>query len=175
MKARHYAPTCKHKETVCSKCEKVGHLQKVYCRKRANLPKPTDQSGSKSTTEQLKEVHAVVKEGTDEYELMNVTSPGKVKPWNVIVVGVTVSMQVDTGASLSFMSETTFRELWPQRKITFSEVRLSSYSDESVPVVGSVDIKVAYKCQSITVPLIVVKGSGLTLMGCNWLQMFRLD
>jgi len=76
-------------------------------------------------------------------------------------------MQVDTGASLSLMSETTFRELWPQRNLTFSEVRLSG---ESMTVVGSVDAKVAYKCQSITVPLIVVKGSGL---GCNWLQIVR--
>jgi len=42
-------------------------------------------------------------------------------------------MQLDTGASLSLMSETTFREL---RSLESSEVRLSSYSGESIPVVG---------------------------------------
>ena len=40
---------------------------------------------------------------------------------------------------------------------------------------GAVDVTVTYKGQSHKVPLIVVKGSGLTLMGCNWLQLFKLD
>ena len=40
---------------------------------------------------------------------------------------------------------------------------------------GSVDVNVTYKSQSFKVPLIVVKGSGLTLMGRNWLQLFKLD
>ena len=154
----HYAPTCKHKVTVCKKCGKVGHLQKVCRSKRT---KPTEQSGSSKSTEQSnaksKGVNTVVKEGTDEYALLNVTSPGKATPWNVIVdmEGVSVSMQVDTGASLSLMSETTFREYWPQRELVPSEVRLSSYSGESIPVLGSVDVKVTYKCQSFTIPLVI--------------------
>ena len=40
---------------------------------------------------------------------------------------------------------------------------------------GAVDVTVTYKGQSHKVPLIVVKGSGLTLMGRNWLQLFKLD
>ena len=98
-------------------------------------------------------------------------------PWNVSVniEGVTVSIQLDTGASLSLMSETTFRELWPQRKLTSSEVRLSSCSGESIPVVGSVQVKVRYKSQEFIVPLIIVKGSHLTLLGRNWLQVLKLD
>ena len=84
-------------------------------------------------------------------------------------------MQVDTGASLSLMSETTFREHWPQRSLSSTQVRLCSYSGEAIPVLGSVDVNVTYKSQSVTVPLIVVKGSGLTLMGHNWLQLITLD
>jgi len=76
----HYAPMRKHKETVCSKCEGVRHLQKVCHSKRTGPPKATE-TGSKSSTEQsgakTKPVHT---EGTDEYELLNVTSPGKVTP-----------------------------------------------------------------------------------------------
>jgi len=84
-------------------------------------------------------------------------------------------MQLDTGASLSLMSETTFRELWPQKNLDSSEVKLSSYSGESIPVVGSVQVKVKYKSQEFTVPLIIVKGSGFTLLERNWLQMVKLD
>ena len=47
------------------------------------------------------------------------------------------------------LSETTFREHWPQSSFSSSEVRLSSYSGESIPVLSSVDVKVTYKCQSL--------------------------
>jgi len=39
------------------------------------------------------------------------------------------------------MSETTFTEHWPQRELSPCEVRPSSYSGESLPVLGSVDVK----------------------------------
>ena len=157
-KPGHYAPACKYKETVCYKCGKVGHLQKVCRSKRTRNTK------APSTT-----VNSVQEDTTDEYQLLNITTVGKATPWNVTVdiEGVTVSMQVDTGASLSLMSETTFREHWPQRSLSSTQVRLCSYSGEVIPVLGSVDVNVTYKSQSITVPLIVVKGSGLTLMGRN--------
>ena len=50
-----------------------------------------------------------------------------------------------------------------------------NYSGEPIPVLGSVDVNVTYKIQHHKVPLIVVKGFGLTLMGCNCLQVFNLD
>ena len=62
------------------------------------------------------------------------------------------------------MSESTFKELWPHRNLSPLQVRLCSYSGESIPVLGSVDVTVTYKQQYHTVPLIIVKGSGLTLM-----------
>ena len=73
------------------------------------------------------------------------------------------------------MAETTFREHWPQRSLSSSQVRLCSYSGEAIHVLGTVDVNVTYKGQSHKVPLIVVKGSGHTLMGRNWLQLFKLD
>ena len=109
--------------------------------------------------------------------MLNISSSGKVTPWNVNVdiEGVMVSMQLDTGASLSIMAETTFKEFWPQRSLSSSQVRLCSYSGEAIHALGAVDVNVTYKGQSHKVPLIVVKGSGLTLMGRNWLQLFKLD
>ena len=165
-KPGHYALSCKYKETVCNKCGKVGHLQKV-CRSKQNKP----------TKKSQKSVNNVQDDAIDEYQLLNITSPGKATPWNVSVdiEGITVSMQLDTGASKSLMSESTFRELWPERHLSPSQVSLCSFSGEPISVLGSVDVNVIYKTQHHKVPLIVVKGSGLTLMGRNWLQVFNLD
>ena len=82
-------------------------------------------------------------------------------------------MQLDTGASLSLMAETTFREHWLQRSLSSSQVRLCSYSGETIPVLGVVNV--TCKGQSHQMPLIIVRGSGRTLMGRNWLQLFKLD
>ena len=135
-KAGHYASVCKHKETVCNKCGKVGHLQKV-CRSKQ----------SKAIRKPPKIVNSVQDDATDEYQLLNITSPGKATPWNVSVdiEGITVLMQLDTGALLSLMSENTFKELWPDRSLSPSQVRLCSYLGESIPVLGSVDVTVTYK------------------------------
>ena len=45
---------------------------------------------------------------------------------NVDIEGMMVSMQSDTVASLSLMVETTFREHWPPRTHSSSQVRLCS-------------------------------------------------
>ena len=84
-------------------------------------------------------------------------------------------MQLDTETSKSLMSESTFRKFWPGRNLSPSQVSLCSYSGEPIPVLVSVDVNVTYKTQCHKVPLIVVVGSGFTLMGCNWLQVFNLD
>ena len=86
---------------------------------------------------------------------------------NIDIEGVMVPMQLDTGASLSLMAETTFREHWPQSSLSSSQVRVCFYLGEALPVLGAVDVNVTYKGQSHKVP---VKGSGLTLIGCNWLD-----
>ena len=46
-------------------------------------------------------------------------------------------MEIDTGASLSIMSEQEFLNLWPERSVVATDVTLHSYSGECIPVVGS--------------------------------------
>ena len=46
-------------------------------------------------------------------------------------------VEVDTGASVSIMPETTLQSLWPGRRLDCTEVRLQSYSKETIPVAGS--------------------------------------
>ena len=79
-------------------------------------------------------------------------------------------MEVDTGASVSIMPETLYRQLWPRRGLKETTIRLQTYSKEPIVVVGVTDVQVVYEGQTATLPLVIVKGEGPTLLGRNWLS-----
>ena len=91
-----------------------------------------------------------------------------------------VKMEVDTGATLSLMSdlmsETTFRTSWPRRSLVASEVRLRSYTKDPIPVIGQCNVNIVYNDQTAEqLPLIIVKGAGPSLFGRNWLNHIVLN
>ena len=77
-----------------------------------------------------------------------------------------VTMEVDTG---TVMSEATVYGLWPGWSLDATDVRLCSYSREPIPVLGCVQVKVTYQGQVATLPLLIVQGTGPTLLGRDWL------
>ena len=81
-------------------------------------------------------------------------------------------MEINTGASLTLISECTLREHWPDLKLSPSRITLHSYSGESIPVLGTVDVVVKYVDQTATLPLLVVKGEGPSL---DWHEIFWLQ
>ena len=113
------------------------------------------------------------------YNLCQVRSGSMRSPPIQVKVGVDdclIKMEVDTGASVSLMSETLFTELWPGRSLESTGVRLQSYSREPIPVVGCCYVNLAYNGQTAPqMPLIVVRGSGPSLLGRDWLSHIRLD
>ncbi len=86
-------------------------------------------------------------------------------------------MEIDTGATLSIMSEHSYNSLWqsdvrPQLKPTTA--RLSTYTKENIQVLGQITVKVCYNKQTRTFPLLVVPGDGPTLLGRDWLECIHI-
>ena len=75
-------------------------------------------------------------------------------------------MEVDTGASVSIMSENRYK-LWTRV--------VSQIADLLKGVVGSTDIQVVYEGLTATLPLVVVKDDGPPILGRNWLTMIRMN
>ena len=73
------------------------------------------------------------------------------------------------------MPETLYHKLWPRRGLKETTIRLQTYSKEPIPVVGATQVHVAYEGQTATLPLVVVKEKGPTLLGRNWLSKIRLN
>ena len=85
-------------------------------------------------------------------------------------------MEIDTGASRSIMAESTFRKTWPNRKLEPSTVKLQMYSrNEPLLVVSGIQVNVGYESQTVTLPLVVVKGDGPTLMGRHGMAVIHLN
>ena len=78
-----------------------------------------------------------------------------------------LQMEVDTGASASVISEEVYGRLWkredasPLRPTT---VTLRTYTGEKLALLGSITVDVQYKEQRQTLSLLVVAGSGPTLL-----------
>ena len=95
----------------------------------------------------------------------------------VKVNGQELSMELDTGVALTIMSEMTYSSLWPQGGPTIhqSSTSLKTYTGEPIKVRGRAEVQVDYNDQTLQLPIIVVEGSGPTLLGRNWLHELRLD
>ena len=89
--------------------------------------------------------------------------------------GNSVDMQVDAGAAVSLMSETTQKKLFPHGKLQKTTLRLQTYTAEALSVLGTLEVLVNYGNYTGKHTLVVVNGNGPTLFGQDWLMDIRLD
>ena len=76
-------------------------------------------------------------------------------------------MELDTGASVSLVSERVWREKLKAMQLEPPSLRLSTYTGEP--------LKLMYENQSASLPILVASGDGPSLFGRNWLNTIRLN
>ena len=74
-------------------------------------------------------------------------------------------MELDTGAAMSIMSEQTLQQFFTQASLKQIHVLLRTYSGEPLKVLGELMAEVRYGKQCCTLPLLIVSGTGPTLLG----------
>ena len=113
----------------------------------------------------------------EEYTMFRVVAEGK-EPYRVVIDlnGISTSMEVDTGAAATIISEETFKEInqghSAKKKVEMkpAHVKLRTYTGELVKVLGTVDVVVKYEGQENELSALVVEGSGPSLLGRDWLK-----
>lgn len=163
----HDSKDCWFKDSICRSCGKKGHIEKV-CRSKKikQVIKPVTDAHRSETRQSENE----------DYDLfMLQTRKGGPLTVEVNINKIPTVMEVDTGASLSIMTETEFRKSWPKVTVRQSEVPLKTYTGEPLAIVGMATVNVQYKNQRNKVKLCIVKGNGPSLFGRDWLTKFRLD
>lgn len=117
------------------------------------------------------------REQKDVYTLFHVDERNK-GPYLVelSVNDTPLCMEVDTGAAVSLISEATYRSMGdPLPRLNPTTVLLRTYSREQLAVLGSIEVAVKYRNQEADLTLMVVKGPGTSLLGCDWLSAIRID
>ena len=166
-KGSHPLAKCKFKEAKCHQCGKVGHIKPV------RHSRPMDKANQTPT--RRRNAHCVQDdmdtEPTKEYTLFNLTANKHSHPFQVTVCvdGQDLAMEIDTGASLSLISEETQKSLWLNKRLQPSTVNLTTYFGELVSIKGCMVVKVCYGQQEAKLTLLVVHGKGPSLIGQDWL------
>ncbi len=175
----HIATHCRFpKSIVCNACGKAGHIRKVCRSKKGSTS--FQQSPRSSASQTVHQVQSESSEANEQYpsEVDNhwfcINAVAKTPPLMVDVCmdDRLVSMEIDTGASVSVISEKVFTELWPGKP---SMAKLCGYNNTPLSLCGSCEVKVVYQGQQLCLPLTVVKWEGPSLMGRDWLQSLVVD
>ena len=148
-KQNHTADKCLFKYKQCLKCGNTGHIKamcrtKKWTKKGGGNPKP---QGYQRT----KKVRVVQEESEDSDPLNTIIELNHVEgksnsPYTVTVSldGKPQSLEIDTGACGTIMSEDAFKELLPQKKLAQSRAKLSTYSGERLKAKGECEVTVEY-------------------------------
>ena len=169
---KHSAADCKFKTAECRKCGKKGHIARA-CRSKSSTQEPRPQRKLTQHT-----THNVT-EDSEDYTMYNLSGVS-VEPLKVTVRvdNADLDMEVDTGASVSIISEDTYSRLWPegqQPSLQESTITLRTYGGEQLSIKGSLTVDVQYKDQKAHLQLVVATGQGPSLLGRDWLSKIRLD
>ena len=175
---KHSQSTCQFKSETCHFCKKRGHIAKV-CKSRMAQ---STVSKSPVAVDSSKPTHQVTQEScntvSSEYTLFTLpcqqSTPFQA---NVEVKGHHLKMEIDKGAAVSIISDTTRTGLPHLLKLPLqpTEVKLRTYTGESIPVLGELVVNVTCQGPSCTLSLLVVKQDGPSLIGRNWLTQIQLD
>ena len=165
----------------CHKCHKKNHFSKV-CISEQNTNFLRDSSeDSMSQTDQITDTSDVT-EGTYNLSLYHTASQvHQVNPYvcTVDVEGIPVSMEIDTGASLTIVSDKQWQRLQvlaPHLVLNGDNMpRLRTYAGECIKPLGKTTVQVSHGGQQKWLPILVVPGTGPNLLGRDWLAVLKLN
>ena len=176
---QHLARDCHFKAAVCHACGKTGYIARACCSKGNTQSR--ERGGKKHSHASVQRTHQLTAEDKQDetsYVIFQMSAPREA-PIQVTVMldQAEVAMEVDTGASISVMSESTFRKTWKGSgpKLQSSNVCVKTYTGESLDVIGCIVVDVEYEGQRESLPLHIVGQDWLHKLKLNWPAICHLS
>lgn len=76
---------------------------------------------------------------------------------------------------MTLVSKQKFKQLFPGKALKLSSILLLTYSGQPLTALGEIEVTVTFPAQQAKLPLMVVTGTGPSLLGRNWLSTIRLN
>ena len=112
-------------------------------KQREVLQEETEKTHQNQTEEAAK--HS----SSDEYPIFTLGErSSKSIEVSLIVNGKRLTMELDTGAAVSIISEATRKELFPDEKFHPSNILLKMYTEEQIRLMGNLHVRVQYGDQA---------------------------
>nr|XP_034838819.1 uncharacterized protein K02A2.6-like [Maniola hyperantus] len=154
----HKSKICKYRNFVCNRCHVAGHLRRAC-----------PQIGYVATG-------GTAEDDDDDGKLYNIRSvKGEPMVESVCIRGVKIKFEIDSGSSVTVISEDTYTEHFSDIPLTKSNKRLISYTGDNILCVGMIRVPVSFDGRSRTLDVFVVRGGGPPLLGRDFISLFRLE
>lgn len=155
---------CRFRWSKCNFCGKTGHIEIVCLNKNK-------EKGSGS---------ALKSDCNGLYETsINNVSQTRVSAFlvNILINNFEIEMEIDSGCAFSLISEPTARLIWKDKlpKMEQNDLKLKTWTDNSLHILGKVMVQVHYKGSNKNLPLIIAKGHGPSLLGRNWFDDLNIQ
>ncbi|XP_032240284.2 uncharacterized protein K02A2.6 [Nematostella vectensis] len=136
----------------------------------------------KSTPSKNKPTHCVeqeISEGEeDEIQCLHIFKCDTTSPpilVQVSVEGSPVSMELDTGSSVSIIPRNVYESTCKHLELKPAKVKLRTYGSEIIVPMGVVSANISYNDQCCEAKMYVVDGPRVALFGRSWLRLFKLE
>ncbi|KAK3107076.1 hypothetical protein FSP39_006459 [Pinctada imbricata] len=168
--------TCPAMGETCSKCKKPNHFSKMCLSQRS-----PGRYRNKQGTCKGKNVHNIEDDSDrseDEDprqffvdsidEINDQQSQREAKEeWraSLHISGTEVNCKLDTGSQVNILLQSQFEKLRKKPKLRKSTVKLKSYSNHDIPVLGGVLLTIRYRHKTAKVYFLVVKNAPTAILG----------
>ena len=83
-------------------------------------------------------------------------------------------MEIDTGASVSVMSQNTCKSKFPWLKLKEIRVTVPTYLSEKLSVLGQVEVSVVHEDRQMVLNMLLIEGFRPSILGRNWLSKLNI-
>ena len=143
---------CRFKDAYCHTCGKKGHIAPVCKSAHSGKSSPTQVHKKPSRNKfKMNRVHddqgtTETKSSSEEYTVHNVGRySNDLVNIHMLINGKRLSMESDTEAEVSILSEKTKEAIFPEEKLRPSDLKLKTYTNEPMKVTGTLNVKFQYK------------------------------
>ena len=178
----HIPQICWFKEKLSQNCKSKEHIAKV-CKKKAQASSGGYAHGSRPNQGGRRQPVRYVeddtpkKEPSDDFKLFHIRQE-KLELSTLVPVkvnGENFSIELDTGASVSIMTEEAWRRRFPKVPLEESQIKFKTYTGEALEIIGQALVEETYQDKTTKLPLQILKGNGPSLFGRNWLKNIKLN